>query len=147
MSQSYSKIFAALDADATQDAVLEKAIDLATREGASLYLGHVIDSLPYEAAGADFGALTLQKKEELEEKLRDVLDEIKHVGKIPHVEIIVKAGRVAETLLDDIIKTCDPDLVVCGERGLSNIQYVFVGSISTYLIRHVRCDVLVVKQK
>ena len=34
----------------------------------------------------------------------------------------------------------------CGERGLSNIKYVFVGSVSTYLIRNLRCDVLVVKQ-
>ncbi|WP_417751972.1 universal stress protein [Senegalimassilia anaerobia] len=37
-------------------------------------------------------------------------------------------------------------MVICGERGLSNIKYVFVGSVSTYLIRNVRCDVLVVKQ-
>ena len=37
-------------------------------------------------------------------------------------------------------------LELCGERGLSNIKYVFVGSVSTYLIRNLRCDVLVVKQ-
>ncbi|MEG0505053.1 MAG: universal stress protein, partial [Raoultibacter sp.] len=40
----------------------------------------------------------------------------------------------------------NPDLVICGERGLSNIKYAFVGSVSTHLIRSVRCDVLVVKQ-
>ena len=35
---------------------------------------------------------------------------------------------------------------LCAERGLSNIKYVFVGSVSTFLIRNLRCDVLVVKQ-
>ena len=39
----------------------------------------------------------------------------------------------------------DPDLVICGVRGLSNIKYAFVGSVSTHLIRNVKCDVLVVR--
>jgi len=30
-------------------------------------------------------------------------------------------------------------------RGLSSIKYAFVGSVSTYLIRHCECDVLVVR--
>jgi nucleotide-binding universal stress UspA family protein len=49
-------------------------------------------------------------------------------------------------LNEELIQPFDPDLVICGERGLSNIKYVFVGSVSTYLIRNLRCDVLVVKQ-
>ena len=65
---------------------------------------------------------------------------------IPSVEVRVRAGRVAETLAEQLIEPFAPDLVVCGERGLSNIKYVFVGSVSTYLIRYLRCDVLVVKQ-
>ena len=65
---------------------------------------------------------------------------------IPSVEVRVRAGRVAETLAEQLIEPFAPDLVVCGERGLSNIKYVFVGSVSTYLIRNLRCDVLVVKQ-
>jgi nucleotide-binding universal stress UspA family protein len=36
-------------------------------------------------------------------------------------------------------------LVICGVRGLSNIKYAFVGSVSTSLIRNVNCDVLVVR--
>ena len=58
----------------------------------------------------------------------------------------VAEKRVAETLAEQLIEPFAPDLVVCGERGLSNIKYVFVGSVSTYLIRNLRCDVLVVKQ-
>ena len=65
---------------------------------------------------------------------------------IPSVDVQVRAGRVAETLAEQLIEPFAPDLVVCGERGLSNIKYVFVGSVSTYLIRNLRCDVLVVKQ-
>ena len=58
----------------------------------------------------------------------------------------MRAGRITDTLSQQLIEPSDPDLVICGERGLSNIKYVFVGSVSTYLIRNIRCDVLVVKQ-
>ena len=54
-------------------------------------------------------------------------------------------GRISETLEDEIIKPFDPDLVICGVRGLSNIKYAFVGSVSTHLVHHMSCDVLVVR--
>ena len=58
----------------------------------------------------------------------------------------MRAGRITDTLAKQLVEPLDPDLVICGERGLSNIKYVFVGSVSTFLIRNMRCDVLVVKQ-
>ena len=72
------------------------------------------------------------------EKSKEVVDELVKKG-----ELTVEQGK---TLNEELIQPFDPDLVICGERGLSNIKYVFVGSVSTYLIRNVRCDVLVVKQ-
>ena len=85
-------------------------------------------------------------KEKLEESSADQLEAARNHPNIPSVEVVVKAGRITETLSEQIIDPFEPDLVICGERGLSNIKYVFVGSVSTYLIRNLRCDVLVVKQ-
>lgn len=145
MSQ-YKRIFAALDGGKTQDMVVERAIDLAAREHAELLFGHVVDSVPYEAAGTDFAALAADVKEKLEEGIADKLEAARNNPDIPGVDVVVKAGRITETLSEQIIEPFEPDLVICGERGLSNIKYVFVGSVSTYLIRNLRCDVLVVKQ-
>lgn len=145
MSQ-YKRIFAALDGGKTQDMVAERAIELAANEHAELLFGHVVDSVPYEAAGTDFAALAADVKEKLEESIADQLEAGRNNPNIPSVEVVVKAGRITETLSEQIIDPFEPDLVICGERGLSNIKYVFVGSVSTYLIRNLRCDVLVVKQ-
>ena len=145
MSQ-YKRIFAALDGGKTQDMVAERAIELAANEHAELLFGHVVDSVPYEAAGTDFAALAADVKEKLEESIAEQLEAARNNPDIPHVEVVVKAGRITETLSEQIIEPFEPDLVICGERGLSNIKYVFVGSVSTYLIRNLRCDVLVVKQ-
>lgn len=146
MAQRYMRVFAALDGSTTQKAVAERAIALAAGNHAALVFGHVIDSVPYEASGVDFEALCDEGAKRIEEELSDVFEQARNNPNIPSVEFMVRAGRVTDTLASQLIEPTDPDLVVCGERGLSNIKYAFVGSVSTYLIRNMRCDVLVVKQ-
>lgn len=146
MAQRYMRVFAALDGSTTQKAVAERAIALAASNHAALVFGHVIDSVPYEASGVDFEALCDEGAKRIEEELAEEFEQARNNPNIPSVEFVVRAGRVTDTLASQLIEPLDPDLVVCGERGLSNIKYAFVGSVSTYLIRNMRCDVLVVKQ-
>lgn len=146
MAFGYKHVFAALDGASTQEAVAARAIALAAEEGADLTFGHVIDSVPYEASGVDFELLCHEGKKRIEEDLAPQLEEARNNPNIPNVQLVVRAGRIADTLLKQLVEPMEPDLVICGERGLSNIKYVFVGSVSTFLIRNVRCDVLVVKQ-
>lgn len=145
MTHQYSRIFAALDGSSTQELVARRAVALAAANEASLLFGHVVDSVPFEANGADFDALCSSRKEQLEADLADILADARGNSSIPSVELKVNAGRVTDTLVEQLIDPFDPDLVICGERGLSNMQYVFVGSVSKFLIRTVRSDVLVVK--
>ena len=140
MAQEYARIFAALDGASTQEAVAQRAVTLAADNHAKLMFGHVIDS------GVDFEALCAEGKKRIEADLADVLAAARQNPDIPSVEVSVHAGRIADTLEHELIEPFEPNLVVCGERGLSNIKYVFVGSVSTFLIRNLRCDVLVVKQ-
>lgn len=142
----YQRIFAAIDGASTQKAVAQRAIALAADNGAQLLFGHVVDSVPNEANGADFDALCASALQTVESDLAAELAQARANPAIPAVDVQVRAGRVADTLAGDLAKAFNPDLVVCGERGLSSIKYVFVGSVSTHLIRHMRCDVLVVKQ-
>ena len=44
-----------------------------------------------------------------------------------------------------MLDVVQPDLVMCGARGLSSIKYALLGSISTFLLRSSECDILVVK--
>ena len=142
----YNRIFAALDGASTQAAVAVRAISLAADNGAHLMFGHVIDSVPNKADGVDYEALCKEAQETIEQSLSEQLAAARQNAAIASVEVAVRAGRIAETLAEELIEAFAPDLVICGERGLSNIKYVFVGSVSTHLIRNLRCDVLVVKQ-
>ena len=141
----YNKIFAALDGGATQEAVVRRAMSIAHDNNADVVLGHVIDSVPYEANGIDFAALIDDGHDRIEEELEKYLTRARNDECIPSVDLQVRAGRVAETLMESLIEPINPDLVICGVRGLSNIKYAFVGSVSTHLIRNAPCDVLVVR--
>lgn len=141
----YNKIFAALDGAATQEAVVRRALSIAHDNNAEVVLGHVIDSVPYEANGIDFAALIDDGHDRIEEELKKYLTRARNDECIPSVDLQVRAGRVSETLMESLIDPINPDLVICGVRGLSNIKYAFVGSVSTHLIRNAPCDVLVVR--
>ncbi len=141
----YNKIFAAIDGGSTQEAVVRRALSIAHDNNAEVMFGHVIDSVPYEANGIDFAALSEDGRQRIEAAMEKYFTRARNDECIPSIDIQVLAGRVAETLVEALIKPYNPDLVICGVRGLSNIKYAFVGSVSTNLIRNVDCDVLVVR--
>ena len=129
----YDKIFVSLDGSDQQDKVIDRAIVMAANDNAELYIGHVIDSTALEAAGTFPVAI--------EGKVRAA----EANPNIKKVEVIVRAGRIRETIKDEMLDVIEPDLVICGARGLSSIKYAILGSISTFLTRNTECDTLIIK--
>lgn len=145
MKEGYTKVFVALDGTEQQDFVLARAIKVAANNGAKLIVGHVIDSTALESAGAYPADLIKGLEASFRDSIAAQIDEAKANPAIPEVEIIIKAGRIRETLKDEMLDLVKPDLVMCGARGLSSIKYALLGSISTFLLRSSDCDILVVK--
>lgn len=144
-SLGYDKIFVALDGTEQQELVLARAIIMAANNNAELYIGHVIDSTALEAAGTYPVELLEDMERTFREGIAAQVAEAEEEPQIRKVEVIVKAGRIRETLKDDMIDVVDPDLIICGARGLSNIKYALLGSISTFLARNAKCDTLILK--
>ena len=141
----YNRIFAALDGANTQEAVVRRALSIAHDNKAEVMFGHVIDSVPYESNAIDFAELAEDIHQRIEDEMHDYFERARKDDCISSITLQVHTGRVVDTLLDSLVKPFDPDLVICGVRGLSNIKYAFVGSVSTSIIRNVECDVLVVR--
>ncbi|MBM6683523.1 universal stress protein [Collinsella intestinalis] len=145
MNEGYSKVFVALDGTEQQDFVLARAIKVAANNGAKLIIGHVIDSTALESAGAYPADLVSGLEEAFRTSIEAQVEEARENPDIPEVEIMIRAGRIRETLKDEMLDVVQPDLVMCGARGLSSIKYALLGSISTFLLRSSDCDILVVK--
>lgn len=141
----YKKIFVALDGTEQQDEVFARATRIAAANEAKLYVGHVIDSTVLETAGTFPPDLIAELERSFRGSIADGVTVAEAEQAIPEVKVCVKCGRIRETLMDDMLDIIKPDLVVCGARGLSNIKYALLGSISAFLVRNAPCDVLVVK--
>ena len=146
MDTGYKRVFAAVDGGDTQRSVMEKAIRIAAENHAALCFGHVVDTVVSEANAVDGERLSQSVYDRMLDEYADLFDAARANPDIESVELKVMAGIVVETLANMIIPEFDPDLVICCKRGLSGIRYAFVGSVSTYLIRNLRCDVLVVSK-
>ena len=140
----YNRIFAALDAGDTQLAVARRALSIAHDNHAEVLLAHAIESGELELAGLSLEEMADKSKQAIEAALERQLTRAMHDECVPSVEVKVKAGRIND-VLGEMANEFNPDLVICGVRGLSNIKYAFVGSVSTYLVRQMECDVLVVR--
>lgn len=145
MHEGYSKVFVALDGTEQQDFVLARAIKVAANNNASLVIGHVIDSTALESAGSYPADLVQGLHDAFTNSIADQVQEAQENPDIPEVEVMIRAGRIRETLKDELLDVVQPDLVLCGARGLSSIKYALLGSISTFLLRNTECDILVVK--
>lgn len=141
----YKKVFVSLDGTEQQDKVLERAIVVAANNNAELIIGHVIDSTVLETTGSYPTDLIPGLDRAFRDSIADRLNEAMTNDQIPKVEVLVKTGRIRETLKDEMLDVVKPDLVLCGARGLSSIKYALLGSISTFLLRNAPCDILVVK--
>lgn len=142
----YKKVFVSLDGSPQQDDVLDRAITVADNNGAELIIGHVIDTTAAESTGRTLSEDYIAEQEQIFlDSIADRLELVRSMDNIPAVSVVQKAGLIRETLKEKMLDVIQPDLVLCGARGLSNIKYALLGSISTFLLRNSECDILVVK--
>ena len=141
----YDKVCVALDGTEAQQKVLERAIVVAANNNAELYVGYVIDSTALETAGFFPDELLKNLERDFRASIDELIKQAEAAEGIKKVEVIVKSGRIRETLKEDMLDVIEPDLIICGARGLSSIKYALLGSISTFLTRNAKCDTLVLK--
>lgn len=144
IGSKYETIFVAMDGTEAQVNVFNRALDVALRNNATLILGQVVDMSKYDLASTYDAKLVSQVVGYAEEELEKLAQVARDRG-LENVKIIVKYGVVRQTIVEEIIEPCKPDLVICGDRGLNRVQYVLVGSVSNYIVHRAACDVLVVK--
>lgn len=141
----YNKIFAALDGSDAQEAVARRTLSIAHDNNAAVLFGHVIDTSHVENFGYGNEEISENKRAAIMQSIKRQLDRAAKDECVPSVDVKVAMGSINETMMNDLITPFDPDLIICGVRGLSNFKYAFVGSVSTYLVHHAKCDVLVVR--
>lgn len=140
MSNTYKNILVAVDGSETSKKALYKAIRIAKNEGAAIHLIHVVEQYPYPG---DTGALRREAERLAHAFLKD-FKEIANSNGVTQVETIFEFGHPRSLISKKHARLVEADLIVCGATGANFIQQL-IGSVSEYIVRTAKCDVLVVR--
>ena len=142
---SYRKILVGYDGSKNAKRALERAAALAVHPGVALRIVVAVNMVlpvygpiaPYYPS--DYAEQTIK---EGEKTLAEAVNRAKEVAQ--NVEGSVERGRPAEVVLD-LAASEGANLIVLGRRGMSGVERFLMGGVSSSVVSHSRCDVLIVK--
>ncbi len=154
---AFNKILVPLVRSESASAIFQEALKLAQDNNSKLMLFHSVDwdmgehfgSFNEIEAEVDFsGAFIQAQQERLQQELQESKDWLQ-----TYTEQATAMGIPTESkcqvghpgsLIRDLAKDWNADLIVMGRRGLNSLQEVFLGSVSNYILHHAPCSVLIV---
>jgi nucleotide-binding universal stress UspA family protein len=136
------KILIAHDGSKSSDTALKQALEIADKFGSSLTVISVVPEL-YLTELMEMDRIRIL--ETLTEEAKKIMDKIKTktAGSRP-VKTVIAQGNPAEEILETARKI-KADLIVTGSHGRHGAQKFLLGSISSKIVDHSPCTVLVVK--
>jgi nucleotide-binding universal stress UspA family protein len=113
----------------------------------TIVLLHVIDQRSIQAIDQFAGASSLELEREImvqaEKEIEEIENELKQSGF--KVKSLLETGYPTRTILD-VEKKEDVSIIVIGSHGKSNLEEMFLGSVSEKVVRKCKKPVLIVKR-
>lgn len=145
MSNNYQQIVVAVDGSTLSDFAFKKAIDVAKRNiGSTLHIIHVIDT----SVATSFDMLYDNMVELIRQHGEVLLNSCETLAKdagIENINKILTKGVPKQVLSKKIHELVQADLIICGATGVNAVEQIFLGSNTEAIVRHAKCDVLVVR--
>jgi nucleotide-binding universal stress UspA family protein len=143
---TFQKITVAVDGSSHANAALDTAADLAKRYSAALTVVGIAPIVPLFIAPAEPltpGIIPPSDLPRYKEIVDAAMKRAKAAG-VTNVSGVAKEGVVIDELMEQL-EAHPADLLVVGSRGLSTTKRIFLGSVSSALVNHAPCPVLVVR--
>ena len=139
---SQKRIAVAIDGSSFSEKVLQTGIQYARLHNAEIVFIHCHRKYPRILGQPHRDHLISAINDETEELVRGYLDYLTEQG-IPSVERLMEGP--AGSVIPEVARTENCELIVMGSRGLSNLQGLIIGSITHRVLHLAECPVLVVK--
>ncbi|MDM5249549.1 universal stress protein [Lysinibacillus sp. G4S2] len=137
---NYKKIAVAIDFSEQSLNAFEQATELALQYDATLMLVNVVDTKSF----GSISAYDLKYAEELKKENISKIENLKKTGLeagVKEIETVVETGSPKGILT----QLPDVSLIVCGATGLNPFEKMVLGSVAERIVRHAKCDVLIVR--
>jgi nucleotide-binding universal stress UspA family protein len=149
---SFKSVLVAVDGSPNSMRAADVAVDLAKKTGALFYVISVIPTPVYAATSAQSAAGSGPVAEEFFDRAKkdaqgfvaSVVSKAEAGGLKVRGEIIENVPSVVEAITD-YAQEWRIEVIVVGTRGLSGFKKLLLGSVSSALVSHAPCSVLVVR--
>lgn len=144
---NYQRILVGYDGSKNADRALSRAANLAKTQSASLRIIVVADTASLATSySLMVPPITKDVFDDVVKKSEDILSRgLRAVSPlVPQVTGSVEEGYPADCILDEAAEQ-ESDLIVLGRRGISGIERFLIGGVSSLIVSHSKCDVLIVK--
>jgi nucleotide-binding universal stress UspA family protein len=147
---SLGHVLVATDFSPHADVALDRAVALATGEGASLTLLHVattaatVPAMPEveSAAALELAAVAEDLEREVSTQIADRVARVRAAGIEPRVEL--RSGHPDDAIVH-VAEELHADLLVIGTHGRTGITRFLLGSVAEHIVRRAHCHVLVAR--
>lgn len=143
MTHHYKRIVVAVDGSQTAEKAFRKAVEVAKTNNATLFIVHVIDT----SSAKMFDMLYQNMYDLVHEHAKVLLEGYELVAEeagLQSIEKVVVKGSPKTVLTKQLGDIADADLIVCGKTGVGEIEQFLIGSTTEAIVRHAKCDVLIV---
>ncbi|OIJ12414.1 universal stress protein UspA [Anaerobacillus alkalilacustris] len=143
MEKNYSRVLVAVDGSEEAKKALLKAIDVAKKEQAKIFIAHVVDTRTFATVEQYDRTVVTRAEEYAKDMLSAYKAEVEKAG--IDVECILDFGSPKVKISKHISQRYNVDLIITGATGLNTVERLLIGSVSEYIARSAKCDVLIVR--
>lgn len=143
-AKKLDKILVLVDGSKESICACRWACTVAEKTGAVIYLLHVVD-LNLKMTSFDRVSMSGYIPESIKKQGEELLaNYYSHMPQKLKVKLLLEAGSPHQTIVN-ITEQAHPDWIIMGSRGASNLKEIVMGSVSQYVLHHVSCPVMIVK--
>ncbi len=146
MLQTYKNILVPVDGSYEAELAFKKAINVAKRNGedSSIHLIHVVDTRAFQNISSFDTAMVEEVTDTAKETIKGYIKDAKEQG-IKNIDYSIEYGAPKVVIAKDLPAEKKIDLIMIGATGLNAVERILVGSVTEYVTRNAKCDVLVVR--
>ncbi len=145
----YLNVLVPVDGSTQAETALEKGALVAKVNNGHLDILHVLSTTQYgyNYGGMVDGDVINNLVEDTTDYLDKLVDKIKADSGLTdsQINIHIRFGNPKTVIAFEFPKDHKSDLIVIGATGMSKLQQVLEGSVSSFVNRNARCDVMVIR--
>src|SRR5690625_2222075 len=141
---NYKNIVIAVDGSKASEKAFNKSVEVAKANDATLIITHIVDTRTFATAEAYDKSLSERAEKYAKDLLNEYVATAKDAG-LKKVDLVIKYGSPKVAIAKEIAPENDADLIVVGATGLNAVERFLIGSVSESIVRHSKCDVLIVR--